>query len=55
MKNKEKIGFQSHHFGLKKDVTLILPNFFTLGRHEFGEKEFESDEDRFVPSRGTRI
>lgn len=30
IKNKKKTGFQSHHLGLKKDVTLTPPNFFTL-------------------------
>lgn len=28
-KKEEKITFQSHHFGLEKNVTLTPPNFFT--------------------------
>ena len=30
IKNREKTGFQPHHLGLKKDVTLTPPSFFTL-------------------------
>lgn len=38
IKNEEKIDLQSHHFGLKKNVTLALHKFFTC-RHGFGEKK----------------
>ena len=39
---------------MKKKCDSDLANFFHTCRHGFGETKFKSDEDKFVPSGGTR-